>query len=86
MVEPVSSQNEARTTITMYGTLVFPSVAGYIFTAMVNVRRTSDVLFPTVVRKKLSCSALPRQKYFKQSKVIKLVHKVRSYRKGVECM
>lgn len=84
MVEPVSSQNEARTT--MYGTLDFPSVAGYIFTEMVNVERTSDVFFTALVRKELPCHLLPRQKYFKQSKVIKLVHKVRSHRKEVECI
>lgn len=84
MVASVSSQNEARTT--MYGTLVFPSVTGYIFTAMVNVGRTGDVFFLALVRKELPCYLLPRQKYFKQSKVIELVHKVRSHKKEVECI
>lgn len=74
--------NEARrTTILVSGTLAFPSIIGSIFTAMVNVEWDSCVFFPVLIRKELPCYLLPRQKYFKQPNVIKLVYKVRSHRK-----
>lgn len=80
MVELDFSQNEARRT-TIYGTLAFPSIIGFIFTAMVKVGRAHCVFFPALIREELPYYLLPRQKYFKQSKVIKLVYKVRIHRK-----
>lgn len=60
MVEADSSQNETRR-ITVCGTLAFPSVIGFILSALLNVGRTSAVFLPALIRKELYCYLLPSQ-------------------------